>query len=69
MKRGETSGSIDDDEESIRKRFGVVFEPYHFTDLFTHAVIDKETTTPVIQHLVQHYKKLGKVAEVCLKSS
>jgi len=44
----------------IKKRFGVVFEPYHLTDLFTHVVTDKETTMPVIQH----FKKLGKVDEI-----
>jgi hypothetical protein len=43
----------------------LLFKPQHFTDLFVHAVTYKETTMPVIQH----YEKLGKVAEVHLKYS
>ncbi len=45
--------------------FNVLLEPYHFLNLFTHAVTYKETTMPVIEH----YEKQGKVAEVCMKSS
>lgn len=67
-KRGETSGRDDDNEETIKKRFGVFewsFEPYHFLKLFTHTVTYKAATMPVIKH----YEKLGKVAEVRLEYS
>ena len=44
--------------------FDVLLEPYFLTNLLTHAVTYKETTMPVIEH----YEKLGKVADVRLKS-
>lgn len=62
LKRGETSGREDDNEESIKKRFRerFPFHPVSPKQLIFPKGVYKDTTMPV----VNHYEKLHKVAEI-----
>ena len=61
LKRGETSGREDDNEESIKKRFRASMTVAAFILRYSFFVgVYKEQTMPVIEH----YTKLHKVATV-----
>ncbi len=67
LERGKTSGRDDDNIESIKKRFGEshsLVNAAHLDSSVPHQATYNETTMPVIEH----YEKLGKVAQVGSKS-
>jgi UMP-CMP kinase len=62
LKRGETSGREDDNEESIRKRFRTSSAVLQLPNLYPSRTLGtyNDTTMPVIEY----YRKLEKVAEL-----
>lgn len=63
LERGKTSGREDDNVESIKKRFS---EFNGSSTILTHIDVHRDTYKEQTMPVIEHYSKLGKVAEVSL---